>query len=106
ALGQREELKAKLFHVQSDGARRDSDGADKCAGPDNVIVVPMEITIDLAHGFGEVRRVVASECAQLREHDSFARDLSYALRDTARCAIGPAEADWYQAYGKQLFCPY
>ncbi|WP_331375415.1 amino acid adenylation domain-containing protein [Sinorhizobium chiapasense] len=38
-------------------------------------VVPMEITVDLSLGFAEVRRAVAAECAQLREHDSFARDL-------------------------------
>ncbi|UPJ95289.1 non-ribosomal peptide synthetase [Bradyrhizobium sp. 172] len=38
-------------------------------------VVPMEITIDLGHGFAAVRKVVAAECAQLREYDSFARDL-------------------------------
>ncbi|WP_283772466.1 formyltransferase family protein, partial [Bradyrhizobium sp. sBnM-33] len=38
-------------------------------------VVPMEIIIDLGHDFAEVRRAVAAECAQLREHDSFARDL-------------------------------
>ncbi|WP_456639423.1 non-ribosomal peptide synthase/polyketide synthase [Bradyrhizobium sp. USDA 10063] len=38
-------------------------------------VVPMEIIVDLGHDFAEVRRAVAAECAQLREHDSFARDL-------------------------------
>ncbi|MCK1428307.1 amino acid adenylation domain-containing protein, partial [Bradyrhizobium sp. 87] len=38
-------------------------------------VVPMEITIDLGHGFAAVRKLVAAECAQLREYDSFARDL-------------------------------
>ncbi|MDE5458550.1 AMP-binding protein, partial [Bradyrhizobium sp. CSA112] len=38
-------------------------------------VVPMEITIDLGHDFAEVRRVVAAECAELSEHDSFARDV-------------------------------
>ncbi|WP_457662960.1 amino acid adenylation domain-containing protein [Sinorhizobium medicae] len=38
-------------------------------------VVPMEVTIDLAHDFEEVRKVVAAECAQLSEHASFARDL-------------------------------
>ncbi|MHB0790163.1 AMP-binding protein, partial [Bradyrhizobium sp. 5.13L] len=42
-------------------------------------VVPMEVTIDLAHDFARVRRVVAAECAVLRAHDSFALDL------TARC---------------------
>ncbi|MET4121895.1 amino acid adenylation domain-containing protein, partial [Bradyrhizobium sp. JR4.3] len=38
-------------------------------------VVPMEITIDLGHDFAGVRRVVAAECAELSEHDSFARDV-------------------------------
>ncbi|WP_160169104.1 formyltransferase family protein, partial [Bradyrhizobium sp. Ai1a-2] len=38
-------------------------------------VVPMEITIDLSHGFAEVRKAVAAECAQLKRRDSFARDL-------------------------------
>ncbi|WP_225709605.1 amino acid adenylation domain-containing protein, partial [Bradyrhizobium cenepequi] len=38
-------------------------------------VVPMEVAIDLRHGFAEIRRVVAAEWAQLTEHDSFARDL-------------------------------
>ncbi|MBT1517557.1 hypothetical protein KIP88_45625, partial [Bradyrhizobium sp. SRL28] len=38
-------------------------------------VVPMEVTVDLAHDFEEVRKAVAAECAQLREHGSFARDL-------------------------------
>ncbi|WFT99920.1 amino acid adenylation domain-containing protein [Bradyrhizobium barranii] len=38
-------------------------------------VVPMEITIDLAHEFARVRGTVAAECAELRAHDSFARDL-------------------------------
>ncbi|WP_370906523.1 methionyl-tRNA formyltransferase (plasmid) [Ensifer sp. WSM1721] len=52
-------------------------------------VVPMEVTIDLAHGFKEVRKTVAVECAQLREHASFARDL------TARCpSLRGVEALW------------
>ncbi|MES0037624.1 amino acid adenylation domain-containing protein [Mesorhizobium sp. M0046] len=38
-------------------------------------VVPMEVTIDLAHDFEEMRKAVAGECAQLRAHASFARDL-------------------------------
>ncbi|WP_186806608.1 amino acid adenylation domain-containing protein [Rhizobium leguminosarum] len=38
-------------------------------------VVPMEVTIDLAHDFEEVRKAVAAECAQLSKHASFARDL-------------------------------
>ncbi|MEX2697607.1 amino acid adenylation domain-containing protein, partial [Rhizobium mongolense] len=38
-------------------------------------VVPMDVTIDLAHDFEEVRKAVAAECAQLSEHASFARDL-------------------------------
>ncbi|MDX1244607.1 non-ribosomal peptide synthetase module, partial [Sinorhizobium medicae] len=38
-------------------------------------VVPMEVTINLAHGFKKVRKTVATELAQLREHASFARDL-------------------------------
>ncbi|NEI96235.1 AMP-binding protein, partial [Rhizobium leguminosarum] len=38
-------------------------------------VVPMEVTIDLAHDFEEVRKAVAAECARLSEHASFARDL-------------------------------
>ncbi|WP_157999652.1 AMP-binding protein, partial [Allomesorhizobium alhagi] len=38
-------------------------------------VVPMEIAIDLAHDFEEVRKVVAAEFARLTEHGSFARDL-------------------------------
>nr|WP_245320072.1 amino acid adenylation domain-containing protein [Bradyrhizobium sp. LMTR 3] len=38
-------------------------------------VVPMQITIDLGGDFAEVRRAVAAECADLREHDSFPRDL-------------------------------
>ncbi|TJV92763.1 MAG: amino acid adenylation domain-containing protein, partial [Mesorhizobium sp.] len=38
-------------------------------------VVPMEVTIDLAHDFEDVRKAVAAECAQLSEHASFARDL-------------------------------
>ncbi|TYO66119.1 amino acid adenylation domain-containing protein, partial [Bradyrhizobium hipponense] len=38
-------------------------------------VVPMEIIIDFGHDFAEVRRAVAAEYAQLREHDSFARDI-------------------------------
>ncbi|MER8929629.1 formyltransferase family protein, partial [Mesorhizobium sp. M0859] len=38
-------------------------------------VVPMEVTIDLAHHFEEVRRAVAAEFARLTEHGSFARDL-------------------------------
>ncbi|RWL81959.1 MAG: amino acid adenylation domain-containing protein [Mesorhizobium sp.] len=37
--------------------------------------VPMEVTIDLADGFQEIRKTVAAECAQLRQRDSFARDL-------------------------------
>ncbi|WP_353006548.1 AMP-binding protein, partial [Mesorhizobium sp. M0976] len=37
--------------------------------------VPMEVTIDLADDFKEIRKAVAAECAQLRERDSFARDL-------------------------------
>ncbi|MER9871335.1 amino acid adenylation domain-containing protein [Mesorhizobium sp. M0136] len=37
--------------------------------------VPMEVTIDLADDFKEIRKAVAAECAQLSEHDSFARDL-------------------------------
>ncbi|MCK1326658.1 non-ribosomal peptide synthase/polyketide synthase [Bradyrhizobium sp. 156] len=37
--------------------------------------VPMEITIDLDCDFAEVRRAIAFECAQLRDNDSFARDL-------------------------------
>ncbi|TIV51331.1 MAG: amino acid adenylation domain-containing protein, partial [Mesorhizobium sp.] len=37
--------------------------------------VPMETTIDLADGFQEIRKAVAAEQAQLRQHDSFARDL-------------------------------
>ncbi|WP_338835113.1 amino acid adenylation domain-containing protein [Bradyrhizobium septentrionale] len=42
-------------------------------------VVPMEVTIDLAHDFEDVRKTVAAECAQLRAHASFARDI------VARC---------------------
>ncbi|WP_353000932.1 AMP-binding protein, partial [Mesorhizobium sp. M0808] len=38
-------------------------------------VVPMEVTIDLAHDFEEMRKAVAAEFAQLRAHASFARDL-------------------------------
>ncbi|UPJ47691.1 hypothetical protein IVB30_31200 [Bradyrhizobium sp. 200] len=38
-------------------------------------VVPMQMTIDLASDFAEVRRAVAAECADLREHDTFPRDL-------------------------------
>ncbi|WP_394890115.1 formyltransferase family protein [Mesorhizobium sp. AaZ16] len=38
-------------------------------------VVPMEVAIDLAHHFEEVRKVVAAEFARLTEHGSFARDL-------------------------------
>ncbi|UFS84584.1 hypothetical protein LPB79_32335 (plasmid) [Rhizobium sp. T136] len=38
-------------------------------------VVPMEVTIDLAQGFRKVRKTVAAELSQLREHASFARDL-------------------------------
>ncbi|RWO15662.1 MAG: amino acid adenylation domain-containing protein, partial [Mesorhizobium sp.] len=38
-------------------------------------VAPMEVTIDLAHDFEEIRKMVAAECAQLRERGSFARDL-------------------------------
>ncbi|WP_287321762.1 non-ribosomal peptide synthetase, partial [Mesorhizobium sp.] len=38
-------------------------------------VLPMEVTIDLAHLFEEVRRAVAAEFARLTEHGSFARDL-------------------------------
>ncbi|WP_445222710.1 amino acid adenylation domain-containing protein (plasmid) [Bradyrhizobium sp. Pa8] len=38
-------------------------------------VVPMEVTIELAHDFENVRKTVAAELAQLREHGSFARDL-------------------------------
>ncbi|MEI9425648.1 formyltransferase family protein, partial [Mesorhizobium sp. Cs1299R1N1] len=37
--------------------------------------VPMVVTIDLANDFKEIRKAVAAECAQLRERDSFARDL-------------------------------
>ncbi|WP_429349571.1 AMP-binding protein [Paraburkholderia sp. Clong3] len=37
--------------------------------------VPTEVTIDLADDFKQIRKVVAAECAQLRERDSFARDL-------------------------------
>ncbi|MER9236440.1 amino acid adenylation domain-containing protein [Mesorhizobium sp. M0622] len=37
--------------------------------------VPMEVTIDLAGDFKQIRKAVAAECAQLRERDSFARDL-------------------------------
>ncbi|MER8562692.1 amino acid adenylation domain-containing protein [Mesorhizobium sp. M0578] len=37
--------------------------------------VPMEVTIDLADDFKEIRKAVAAECAQLRKRDSFARDL-------------------------------
>ncbi|MDF0585030.1 AMP-binding protein, partial [Bradyrhizobium yuanmingense] len=42
-------------------------------------VVPMEVCIELAHDFEEVRKTVAAEVAQLRAHASFARDL------VARC---------------------
>ncbi|MDX1017279.1 AMP-binding protein, partial [Sinorhizobium medicae] len=38
-------------------------------------VVPMEVTVDLAHGFKKVRKTVATELSQLREHASFARDV-------------------------------
>ncbi|MCP1749048.1 non-ribosomal peptide synthase/polyketide synthase [Bradyrhizobium japonicum] len=38
-------------------------------------VVPMQVTIDLDRDFAEVHRAIAFECAQLRENDSFARDL-------------------------------
>ncbi|RMI15086.1 amino acid adenylation domain-containing protein, partial [Sinorhizobium meliloti] len=38
-------------------------------------VVPMEVTIDLALGFKNVRKTVATELSQLREHASFARDV-------------------------------
>nr|WP_275949029.1 non-ribosomal peptide synthetase [Bradyrhizobium septentrionale] len=38
-------------------------------------VVPMAITIDLDNDFAEARTVVAAEFAQLKEQDSFARDL-------------------------------
>ncbi|WP_167484024.1 amino acid adenylation domain-containing protein [Mesorhizobium tamadayense] len=38
-------------------------------------VVPMEVAIDLAHDFEEMRKTVAAEFAQLRAHASFARDL-------------------------------
>ncbi|ESW64446.1 hypothetical protein X771_25290 [Mesorhizobium sp. LSJC277A00] len=42
-------------------------------------VVPMQVTIDLAHDFEEMRKTAAVEFAQLRAHGSFARDL------VARC---------------------
>ncbi|TJW91368.1 MAG: amino acid adenylation domain-containing protein, partial [Mesorhizobium sp.] len=38
-------------------------------------VVPIEVTIDLAHNFEEVRGAVVAEFARLTEHGSFARDL-------------------------------
>ncbi|PZV34908.1 non-ribosomal peptide synthetase, partial [Mesorhizobium kowhaii] len=38
-------------------------------------VVPMEVTVDLALDFEEMRKAVAAECAQLSERGSFARDL-------------------------------
>ncbi|UWU82886.1 amino acid adenylation domain-containing protein [Bradyrhizobium yuanmingense] len=38
-------------------------------------VVPMDVCIELAHDFEEVRKTVAAEVAQLRAHASFARDL-------------------------------
>ncbi|WP_429261985.1 amino acid adenylation domain-containing protein [Paraburkholderia atlantica] len=38
-------------------------------------VVPMEVTIELANDFEEVRKTVAAEFVQLRAHGSFARDL-------------------------------
>ncbi|MEY9590698.1 amino acid adenylation domain-containing protein [Bradyrhizobium yuanmingense] len=38
-------------------------------------VVPMDVCIELAHDFEEVRKTVAAEVAQLRTHASFARDL-------------------------------
>ncbi|MHC2779547.1 AMP-binding protein [Bradyrhizobium liaoningense] len=38
-------------------------------------VVPMDVRIELAHDFEEVRKTVAAEVAQLRAHASFARDL-------------------------------
>ncbi|MFD2051925.1 amino acid adenylation domain-containing protein [Mesorhizobium calcicola] len=38
-------------------------------------VVPMEVTIDLAHDFEEMRKTVAAELAQLKAHAGFARDL-------------------------------
>ncbi|WP_162950414.1 amino acid adenylation domain-containing protein [Rhizobium jaguaris] len=56
-----------------------SDGSQTgCKAVDQLIasVVPMEVTIDLAHDFEEMRKTVAIEFAQLREHASFARDLT------------------------------
>ncbi|RXH32670.1 peptide synthetase, partial [Bradyrhizobium nanningense] len=38
-------------------------------------VVPMDVCIELTHGFEEVRKTVAAELAQLRAHASFTRDL-------------------------------
>ncbi|WP_244608930.1 AMP-binding protein, partial [Bradyrhizobium sp. SUTN9-2] len=38
-------------------------------------VVPMDVCIELAHDFEEVRKAVAAEVAQLRTHASFTRDL-------------------------------
>ncbi|WP_311966951.1 amino acid adenylation domain-containing protein [Bradyrhizobium archetypum] len=38
-------------------------------------VVPMQMTIDLGRDFAGVRRAVAAECADLKENDSFPRDL-------------------------------
>ncbi|MDL2409977.1 AMP-binding protein, partial [Rhizobium calliandrae] len=56
-----------------------SDGSQAgCKAVDPLIasVVPMEAIIDLAHDFEEIRKTVAIEFAQLREHASFARDLT------------------------------
>ncbi|WP_065756716.1 condensation domain-containing protein [Bradyrhizobium paxllaeri] len=38
-------------------------------------VVPMQMTIDLGCNFAGVRRAVAAECADLKEYDTFPRDL-------------------------------
>ncbi|MQX15702.1 amino acid adenylation domain-containing protein, partial [Sinorhizobium terangae] len=38
-------------------------------------IVPMELTIDLNHGFSELRAMVAAECVLLRRNASFSRDL-------------------------------
>ncbi|MGY3108132.1 amino acid adenylation domain-containing protein [Bradyrhizobium sp. LM6.9] len=55
----------------SDGSQAASKAIEALISP----VVPMEVTIELANDFEEVRKTVAAELAQLRAHGSFARDL-------------------------------
>ncbi|MFD2055220.1 hypothetical protein ACFSQT_19855, partial [Mesorhizobium calcicola] len=55
----------------SDGPQAGSKAVKVLIAP----VVPMEVTIDLAHDFEEMRKTVAAELAQLKAHAGFARDL-------------------------------